>query len=73
MEIKRKRLLMVCRRKGAAPTDALVVLARITANNLGPFHRYAEMFLDEIDGSKDGKERVAFAAARATDVTYLSE
>ena len=31
------------------------------------------MFLDEIDGSENGEERVALAAARAADIDYVAE
>ncbi len=68
-----KRFSMVGWRKGAPPPDALVVLARIAADDLGTFHLHTEMFLDKIDGSEDGEERVALAAARATDMAYLTE
>ena len=68
-----KRLSMVCRRKGASDTDALVILAGIAAADLGAFHLHAEVLLDEINSSEDGQERVALAAARTADMAYLAE
>ena len=67
------KALFVCFRKRAPLADALVVAARIMADDMRFIHLNAEMLLYEIDGGKDGEVGVAFAAARSADVADRPE
>ena len=44
---------MVCLCKGAAFSNALIVLRRVCANNIGLFHLDPEVFFYKVDGREN--------------------
>ena len=53
-------------------SDALVVLAEMSAHYGSFVHGYAEIRFHEIDGCQDGEIGIAFAAARTTHLSNLA-
>lgn len=54
--------------KGTPGSDALIVLGRMPAMDLGQFHFDVQILSGEPDGFGDSQIRIALAAARATNL-----
>ena len=54
-------------------SDALVVLAEMSAHNGRFIHGYTEILFHEIDGCQDGQIGIALAASRATHLSNLPQ
>ena len=54
-------------------SDALVVLAEMSAHNGRYIHGYTEILFHEIDGSQDGQIGIALAASWTTHLGNLTQ